>query len=90
MFNLENEQQPIFIVQAVKLENFSTLCFAEKEGVSPFCVKSCDDLLHMGIFKILEKLKNDKNVLCATFLVHSKGIVRKKEMINLREFEEKL
>ena len=72
MFNLENEQQPIFIVQAVKLENFSTLffCFAEKEGVSPFSVKSCDDLLHMGIFKILEKLKNDKNVLCATFLVH--------------------
>ena len=61
-----------YLVQAVKLENFSTpfFRFAEKEGVSPFCVKSCYDMLHMGIFKILEKLKNDKNVLCATFLVH--------------------
>ena len=72
MFNLENEQQPIFSSSsdAGKFFNRLFFCFAEKEGVSPFCVKSCDDLLHMGIFKILEKLKNDKNVLCATFLVH--------------------
>ena len=55
--------------EARKLFN-PCICFAEKEGVSLFCVKSCDDMLHMGIFKILQKLKDDKNVLCATFLVH--------------------
>ena len=32
---------------------FFILCisFAEKEGVSLFCVKSCDDMLHMGSSK---------------------------------------
>lgn len=71
MFNLENEQQSIFSSSSEAGKFFNPFfCFAEKEGVSPFCVKSCDDMLHMGIFKILEKLKNDKNVLCATFLVH--------------------
>ena len=69
MFNLENEQQPIFSSSSEAVFN-PFFCFVEKERVPPFCVKSCDDLLHMGIFKILEKLKNDKNVLCATFLVH--------------------
>ena len=54
MFNLEpNEEQPIFSSSS-EAGKFFTLffCFAEKEGVSLFSVKSCDDMLHMGIFKI--------------------------------------
>ena len=30
--------------------------FAEKAEVSPFDVKSCDDMPHIGIFKILGKM----------------------------------
>ena len=79
-----------YLVQAVKL--FSTLFFVllKKKGFHLFVLKVVMTCFIWVSLKILEKLKNDKNVLCATFLVHSKGIVRKKEMINLREFEEKL
>lgn len=50
-------------------------------------------MLHMDIFKILDKLKNDKKSICPfsnTSRSRHKDIVRKKEMINLHEFDEKL
>ena len=56
-------------------------CFAEIAEVSPFYVESCNDMLHMDIFKILDKLKNDKKSMCPfnnTSRSWHKDIVRKK------------
>ena len=46
----------------------------------------------MGIYKILDQLKNHKNSMCPfskTFHSCTKVVRKKKKMINLHEFEEK-
>ena len=56
----------------MKLENFSSPVFVlqKKKGFHLFVLKVVMTCFIWVSLKSLEKLKNDKNVLCATFLVH--------------------
>ena len=54
------------------MEKFSTLfsVLQKQKGFHPFVLKVVMTCFIWVSLKILEKLKNDKNVLCATFRVH--------------------
>ena len=57
-FNLGNKQQWSYQFNQGSWKNFqSVYLFAEKVEVSPFDVKSCDNMPHMVIFKIWANLR---------------------------------